>query len=161
MAEISINQVTRQTGVRPSTLRYYEEIGLLRPIGRVSGRRQYDQSVLQRLALIQTGRQAGFTLAEIGTLLNKVLDSESDGAGWHELVDRKLQEMDAILNNIESMKRLLEDIMDCDDDSLAECIVLTGLRHPETRLYLPVIESGHAGQVTLNNPTKGQSKAVR
>jgi DNA-binding transcriptional MerR regulator len=129
MAEISINQVTQQTGVRPSTLRYYEEIGLLRPIRRVSGRRQYDENVLQRLALIQTGQQAGFTLAELGILLNNVLDSESGGAGWHELVDRKLKEIDAMLRNIESMKRLLKDIMDCDDASLAECIVLTGQRH--------------------------------
>ena len=129
MAEISIEQVTRQTGLRPSKLRYYEEIGLLHPVGRVSGRRQYDESVLQRLALIQTGQQAGFTLAELGILLNNVLDSESGGASWHELVDRKLEEMDALPRNIENMKRLLEDIMDCDDASLAECIVLTGQKH--------------------------------
>ena len=129
MAEISINQVTQQTGLPPSTLRYYDEIGLLRPIGRVSGRRQYDESVLQRLALIQTGQQAGFTLAELAILLNNVLDSEAGGAGWHELVDRKLKEMEARLRNIESMKRLLQDIMDCDDASLAECIVQTGQKH--------------------------------
>ena len=130
MAEISIIQVTQQTGIRPSTLRYYEEIGLLHPTRRVAGRRQYDESVLQRLALIQTGQQAGFTLAEVGVLLNNVLDSESGGAGWHELVERKLKEMAAMMRNIESMKRLLEDIMNCDDESLAECIVLTGQRHP-------------------------------
>jgi len=129
MAQMSISMVTQQTGVRPSTLRYYEEIGLLCPIGRVGGRRQYDESVLQRLALIHTGQQAGFTLAELGILLKNVLESESGGAGWHELVERKLQEMDALLRNVESMKRLLQDITDCDDDSLAECIVLTGQRH--------------------------------
>jgi MerR family transcriptional regulator, redox-sensitive transcriptional activator SoxR len=129
MTELSISQVTQQTGLRPSTLRYYEEIGLLHPLRRVGGRRQYDASVLQRLALIQTGQQAGFTLAELGLLLNNVLDSESGGVGWHQLVDRKLKEMDARMRHIESMKHLLEDIMDCDDESLAECIVLTGQRH--------------------------------
>ena len=133
MTEISIQQVTQQTGVRPSALRYYEEIGLLHPVGRVSGRRQYDEGVLQKLALIQTGQQAGFTLAELGILLNNVLDSESGGTGWHELVERKLKEMDARLRNIENMKRLLQDIMDCDDASLAECIVLTGQRHAEAQ----------------------------
>ena len=131
MAEISISQVTQQTGVRPSALRYYEEIGLLRPIRRVSGRRHYDERVLQRLALIQTGQQAGFTLAELRILLNHVLDSENIDASWHELVDRKLQEMDARMRHIESMKRLLVDIMDCEDDSLAECIVLTGQKHAQ------------------------------
>jgi DNA-binding transcriptional MerR regulator len=131
MVEISIIEVTQQTGVRPSTLRYYEEIGLLRPTRRVSGRRQYDESVLQRLALIQTGQRAGFTLAELGILLNNVLDSEHGGAGWHELVDRKLKEMDGLIRNIESMKQLLNDIKDCDDASLAECIVLTGQRYSD------------------------------
>ena len=129
MAEMTISQVTQQTGVRPSALRYYEEIGLLSPTRRVSGRRQYDESVLQRLALIQTGQQAGFTLAELGILLNDVLDSQAGREGWQALVERKLSEMEARLRHIESMKRLLEDIMDCDDASLAECIVLTGQMH--------------------------------
>ncbi|MBZ0293517.1 MAG: MerR family transcriptional regulator [Anaerolineae bacterium] len=129
MAEMSISQVTQHTGIRPSALRYYEEMGLLSPTRRIGGRRQYDESVLQRLALIQTGQQAGFALAELAILLNNVLESESSGAAWRDLVDRKLVEMDERLRNIHSMKRLLEDIMDCDDDSLAECIVLTGQRH--------------------------------
>ncbi|MCQ3930656.1 MAG: MerR family transcriptional regulator [Chloroflexi bacterium] len=129
MAEISISEVTRQTGLPPSTLRYYEEIGLIHPTRRVGGRRQYDETVLQRLALIQTGQQAGFSLAEVGVLLNNVLNA-GGAAGWHELVNRKLKEMDALLHNIQNMKRLLEDIMNCDDASLAECIVLTAQRHP-------------------------------
>jgi DNA-binding transcriptional MerR regulator len=133
MAEISIYQVTQQTGIRPSTLRYYDEIGLLRPIRRVSGRRHYDEGVFQRLALIQTGQQAGFTLAELGVLLNNVLGPEGGATGWHELVDRKLKEMDARMRHIASMKRLLEDIIDCDDESLAECIVQTGQRHSLTQ----------------------------
>lgn len=132
MAEISIMQVTQQTGLRPSTLRYYEEMGLLQPTRRVGGRRHYDESVLQRLALIQTGQQAGFTLAELGVLLNNILAAESGSAGWHELVDRKLKEMQVRLRHIESMARLLEDIRNCDDETLAECIVLTGQRHAPT-----------------------------
>lgn len=129
MADLSISEVTQQTGLRPSTLRYYEEVGLLTPTRRISGRRHYDESVLQRLALIQTGQQAGFTLAELGVLLNRILDSGSGGMDWHQLIERKLKEMEARLINIERMKRLLVDIMDCDDTDLAECIVLTGEKH--------------------------------
>ncbi len=84
---------------------------------------------MQRLALIQTGQQAGFTLAELGILLNEVLESDTRAAGWQALIDRKLQEMEALLRNVERMKHLLEDIKDCDDETLAECIVLTGERH--------------------------------
>lgn len=132
MAEISIEQLTQQTGLRPSKLRYYEEIGLLKSVRRVGGRRQYDEGVLQRLALIQTGQQAGFTLAELGILLNKVTDAGAGDAGWHDLIDRKRREMDDRLRHIHSMKRLLDDIMDCDDATLAECIVLTGQKHADT-----------------------------
>lgn len=129
MTDMSISEVSAQTGLRTSTLRYYEEIGLLSPTGRVSGKRHYDEGVLQRLALIQTGQQAGFTLAELGTLLNHVLDSGECGAEWQTLMTRKLKEMDARLRNIHRMKNLLEDIMDCDDATLAECIVLTGQKY--------------------------------
>ena len=129
MSELSISEVTQQTGLPPSTLRYYEEIGLVNPIRRISGRRQYDEDVLQRLALIQTGQQAGFTLAELGTLLNNVLNTESGSAEWHDLLARKLREMDSRLQDIARMKDLLKDIMDCDDSTLAECIVLTGQKH--------------------------------
>ncbi|MFN8530202.1 MAG: MerR family transcriptional regulator [Anaerolineae bacterium] len=129
MGELSIHAVAQITGVRPSALRYYEEIGLLRPVRRSSGQRQYDESVLQRLALIQTGQRAGFTLAELGLLLNRVLDAGDGAAGWHDLVARKLTEMDVLLHHVTNMKRLLEDIRDCDDQSLAECIVLTGQKH--------------------------------
>lgn len=129
MTELSISQVIQKTGVPASTLRYYEEVGLLTPIGRVGGRRQYDESILQTLALIQTGQQAGFTLAELEILLNNVLDSELVNDEWQQLIQRKLAEMDARLQNIERMKGLLEAIMDCEDSTLAECIVLTGQKY--------------------------------
>lgn len=140
MAEISISEVARRAGVRPSTLRYYEEIGLLMPARRVSGRRHYDESVLEKLAIIQTAQQAGFTLAELRVLLNDILSTplsgiassapaESPAAEWHTLVQRKLDEMNALLRDIQSIRELLQDIMNCDDAMLAECIVLTGQRH--------------------------------
>ncbi len=129
MAELSISQVAQLTGVRPSTMRYYEEIGLLSPTRRIGNRRQYDDSILQRLALIQTGQQAGFKLAELKTLLDNIRDAESGNVEWHELISRKLREMDMMQKQIERMKGLLADIMDCEDDTLAECIVLTGQKH--------------------------------
>jgi len=129
MAEMSISEVIKQTGLAASTLRYYEEIGLLTPVGRKSRRRQYDASVLRRLAFIQTAQQAGFTLAELRILLDSAEDPEDDKIEWRELVDRKLSEMEVRLRKIKSMTRLLKDITDCQDDDLMECIVLTGKRH--------------------------------
>jgi DNA-binding transcriptional MerR regulator len=61
-----IAEVSRRTGVPASTLRYYDEKGLIRPIGRRGLRRLFDAGVLDRLALIALGRSAGFSLQEIG-----------------------------------------------------------------------------------------------
>lgn len=133
MAAMSIGEVARQAGVQPSTVRYYESIGLLPAPSRVSGRRRYPANVLQRLAIIQTGKQAGFTLSELRLLLDDILDGpfapDQSLVQWHELIQRKLQEMNTLLSNIQSMKSLLEDMMGCADDQLADCIYITGQRH--------------------------------
>lgn len=130
MVDMSISEVAKQVGVRTSALRYYERIGLLPEPKRINGRRRYDASVLQRLEIIQTAQQAGFSLAELHTLFDDILAGSGTDARWHELITRKLQELNALLRNVQSMKTLLEDIMQCGSDSqLAECIYLTGQRH--------------------------------
>lgn len=65
MSELDIGVVARLSGFPPSKLRYYEERGLIRSIGRQGLRRVFDSSVLQRLTLITLGQEAGFSLAEI------------------------------------------------------------------------------------------------
>ena len=71
MPELDIGQVSRQAGLPASTLRYYEERGLIRPLGRNGLRRVYDASVMQRLALIALGRAAGFSLDEIAGMFDE------------------------------------------------------------------------------------------
>lgn len=129
MAVMTISEVAHRAGIRPSAIRYYESIGLLQPTTRVSGQRRYDEGILERLAIIQTAQQAGFTLSELRVLLEDILTGESPASEWHALIRRKLQELNTLLLNVQEMKQLLEDIMDCDDSALAECILSTGQRH--------------------------------
>jgi MerR family transcriptional regulator, redox-sensitive transcriptional activator SoxR len=129
MVGMKISEVARQAGIQPSTLRYYEEIGLLPQPQRVSGSRRYDESVLQRLAIIQTAQQAGFTLAEMRLLFDDILISSTPSMEWHDLVQRKLQELNVMLMNVQSMKNLLEDIMNCEAPQLAECIYSVGQKY--------------------------------
>ena len=63
-----LRQVARRSGVPASTLRFYEEKGLIASIGRRGLRRLFDPGVLERLALIALGRAAGFSLDEIGEM---------------------------------------------------------------------------------------------
>lgn len=69
MRELDIGEVVKRSGVPASTLRYYEQLGLLQALGRRGLRRQYDEQVLERLALIGLGQAAGLSLQQIGASL--------------------------------------------------------------------------------------------
>ena len=129
ISEMTISQVAHEAGLRPSTLRYYEEIGLLPTAQRIGGQRRYDSSILQRLAVIHTAQKAGFTLSEIAILVNEVLPNASPSRQWRELLERKLLELSALQSHVQSMRSLLEDVMRCDDPELADCIYQTGRKH--------------------------------
>ena len=69
MKEMDIAQVARWSGLPASTLRYYEEKGLIRSIGRNGLKRVFNETVIQRLSLIALGRTAGFSLDAIANML--------------------------------------------------------------------------------------------
>ena|SRR5689334_17267021 len=129
MQSMSIGEVARQTGVRTSTLRYYEEIGLLPAPARVNGQRRYDPNVLQSLALIHVAQQAGFTVSEIQVLLNSIVAGATPSAQWQALAQHKLQEVEARLRDIQSMKQILEEVIRCDYPRLFDCICDVGERY--------------------------------
>ena len=129
MHNMTIGEVARQTGVRTSTLRYYEEIGLLPAPSRVNGQRRYDAGVLQSLALIHVAQQAGFTVAEIQVLLNSILTGPTPSAQWQALAQHKLQEVEARLRDIQNMKQILEEVLRCDYPKLFDCICDVGERY--------------------------------
>ena len=68
MYRLDIAEVAQRRGLNPSTLRYYAKRGLIASDGRRGLRREYDDGVLTRLALIALGQRAGFSLDEIGAL---------------------------------------------------------------------------------------------
>src|ERR1700732_2577493 len=93
MRPLTITQVAKQFGLRPSALRYYEQIGILLPANRVSGRRRYDGAALRRLAVIQRARQLGFSLDEIRELFGGFRPGTPASQRWQELSQRKLAEL--------------------------------------------------------------------
>ncbi len=105
---LSISEVASQIGLRPSAIRYYEQIGILPPAQRVSGQRRYDVTALHRLVVIQRARQTGFTLAEIKQLFFGFRTGTPPSIRWQKLKKRKTVELDAMLEHIQSMRALLE-----------------------------------------------------
>jgi MerR family redox-sensitive transcriptional activator SoxR len=114
MEKLTIGEVAEITGVATSTLRYYESIGIIPPPKRASGQRRYDPDVLQILAVVQLGKDVGFSLPEIKQLLYGFPEDMSPSARWRSLAQRKIAEIDQIIASATNMKRLLEAGLACE-----------------------------------------------
>ena len=128
MEELAIGDVARRAGIRPSALRYYESIGLLPPPKRVNGRRRYDESTVQMLKVVQLAQQAGFTVAEIQTLLHGFALDTPPAARWQPLAQHKIAELDALIERAQQMKRILEAGLNCGCLRLEDCAVVLEAR---------------------------------
>ena len=122
MPELSISEVARQVGFRSSAIRYYEQIGLLPPPRRVGKQRRYDTTALYRLAIIQRARQLGFTLDEIRLLFFGFGNVARASERWQKLSQRKLAELDNLMESVRAVRRLLKKMMEnCHCETLDQC----------------------------------------
>ncbi|HLW03758.1 MAG TPA: MerR family transcriptional regulator [Ktedonobacterales bacterium] len=122
MEELTISEVARRAGIRPSAIRYYESSGVLPTPRRASGRRRYDASIVQRLAVVQLAQEAGFTIAEIKSLFSNFAPETPAWERWQPLATRKLTEVEALIIRAQKMKRLLEVcLLECRCLTMEEC----------------------------------------
>ena len=116
-----IGQIARRVGIRTSSIRYYESLGLIPAARRVNGRRLYDESIIARLNLIKFAQKAGLSLTEIDTLLNGFADSAQPNARWSQIAAPRLRDIDAQITQLEHMRSLLTATLDCQCASLEAC----------------------------------------
>ena len=140
MAQLTISEVARELGLRPSAIRYYEKVGILSPTQRKGGQRRYDTSVLYRLAVIRRSQQIGFTLDEIRELFFGFDIGTRPGKRWQAMAQRKLSELEELSNQIRTMKNLLYRIQHCHCSALSECgqRILQQGRPEESAKFLPL-----------------------
>lgn len=122
MELLTIGQVARQTGLRPSAIRYYESLSLLPAIPRQSGQRRYQHDTLERLAFIQVAQRLGFSLKELQQFLGPEAHSGQLAAHWQDLVSRKLTEVELLLAQAHTMQQLLQHGRQCGCADLATCL---------------------------------------
>jgi MerR family redox-sensitive transcriptional activator SoxR len=136
MAEtgMRIGEVAERAGLRPSAIRYYEEIGLIPEPDRVSGQRTYEPSVFRRLALIDVSQRAGLNLDEIRELLDA--GTEPISPKIQELAARKLPEVEALIERAEAMRDWLRTAEGCGCQSIDDC----GLFDPSQTASMPAAE---------------------
>lgn len=114
---MDIAEVAKRSGVPASTLRYYEEKGLVTSIGRSGLRRLFGPEVFERLALIALGHAAGFSLAEIGEMF---------GGNGEPCIDRKrlaakADQIDRMIEGLRAMSDGLRHAAACPAPSHLEC----------------------------------------
>jgi MerR family transcriptional regulator, redox-sensitive transcriptional activator SoxR len=120
-AMFAIGEVARRAGIAASAIRYYERQGLVPRADRRGGKRVYDEDILDRLALIQLAKSAGFRVAEIQTLLRGFGLRTPPGPRWRALAERKVAELEARSAEVERMKRVLEVVARCECPTLGDC----------------------------------------
>lgn len=114
---MDITEVARQSGIPASTLRYYEEKGLIASIGRHGLRRLFAPNVLERLALIALGRSSGFSLDEIARMFTADGKTRID----RQLLASKADELDKTIKKLTAMRDGLRHAAVCPAPSHLEC----------------------------------------
>lgn len=148
---MDISEVAKNTGIPASTLRYYEDKGLIKSVGRNGLKRVFMANVIDQLALISLGQTAGFTLEEIAEML---------GADGKPNIDRdklnaKADELDESIRQLTAMRNGLRHAAVCSAPSHMEC--------PKFRKLLGLAASG---AITSNNtvgptPNRHSKAAVK
>lgn len=113
---MDIGQVARRSGLPASTLRFYEEKGLIESTGRNGLRRVFDAGVLERLALIALGRNAGFSLEEISAMFTPEGPRIS-----REQLSSKADQLDRTIKQLVAMRDGLHHAAECPARSHFEC----------------------------------------
>lgn len=119
---LSIGDVAARASVRTSTLRYYEDEGLITPEARVGGRRRYRSDAVEQLTVIRFCQALGFSLAEIRAVLEPPR-GKAQKQRWRALVDGKLAELGGVIARAEAMAAILRTSRDCACVDVRECAV--------------------------------------
>lgn len=152
MRDLDISEVARRCGVPASTLRYYEEKGLLESVGRRGLKRLFDASVVDRLALIALGRSAGFSLDEIAAMFSPDGVPRID----RRLLEQRARQVDATIRRLEAMREGLLHAAACPAPSHMEC--------PKFRRLMQAAASGSLDRtrgIASTSPARRKGRAQR
>ena len=134
-------EVAQRSGIPASALRFYEEKGLIASVGRRGLRRVFAPGVLDRLALIELGRAAGFSLDEIGRMFTTKGRPRID----RKMLSAKADELDGTIRRLGAMRDSLRHAAACPAPSHMEC--------PSFRRLLKAAATGALGGRRKRKPS--------
>lgn len=142
MKDMDTAEVAKATGVPASTLRYYEEKGLIASIGRRGLKRLFDPGIVDRLSLIALGRAAGFSLDEIAGMFTPEGEPRID----RSRLEDKADDIDRTIQQLSAMRDGLRHAADCKAPSHMEC--------PTFRRLMRVAARGGLGEPVPSAPPR-------
>lgn len=127
---LTIGTLSKKTGTKVQTIRYYEQIGLMKePERSAGGQRRYSEEDLDRLAFIRHSRQLGFSLEAIRELLGLSDDPSRSCAEADVIARRQLAQVEKRIKRLRALKKeLLRMVAECKGNSVAECKIIEVLR---------------------------------
>ncbi|UUX49589.1 Cu(I)-responsive transcriptional regulator [Nisaea acidiphila] len=125
---MQIREVAESAGLPAKTIRYYEEIGLVRPDRRENGYRDYSDTDIHRLRFLQRARGLGFSIEDCRALLSLYDEKERESADVRAIAEAHLKEIDRKINELKSLRGTLAHLVHaCHGDSRPDCPILKDL----------------------------------
>ena len=118
---MKIGEVSRKLKIPVSTIRFYERKKLLEPVSRFNGIREFSENDLVQIAFIQKAQVAGFSLREIGTLLQVSREQQALGPALSELANRKRDEIRKTIRTLKEIDRFLQQLTFCECPTVEKC----------------------------------------
>ena len=134
---MNIGAAAETTGVPAKTIRYYESIGLIPPATRAeNGYRHYTEFDVETLRFVQHSRRLGFSVKDVGNLLELWGDKDRSSADVKALALQQISEVEQRIKELETIRRTLIDLTErCHGNDRPECPILedlaTGQEAPE------------------------------
>ena len=126
---MNIGQASKASGVSTKMIRYYDEIGLVRPAGRTdSNYREFDEREVNELRFIRRARSLGFSVPEITQLLSLWRDRDRPSREVKAIADKHLGDLDARIAEMQAMAETLRHLSHCcAGDDRPDCPILADL----------------------------------
>lgn len=125
---MNIGDAAERSGLPAKTIRYYEDIRLLKPARSDNGYRDYSDEDVHRLKFLQRARSLGFTVEECRQLLSLYGDRERESADVKAIAEGKLAEIDRKIAELVGMRKTLQHLVrSCHGDDRPDCPILDEL----------------------------------
>jgi MerR family redox-sensitive transcriptional activator SoxR len=122
---LPIGELARRSGRPASSIRYYEQIGLLPEPMRVSGQRRYRDEYVRMLTVIDAAQRAGFSLGEIKILLAATGEGKGANEELRRIASQKLTQVTAEIERAIRVRKWLEKASGCECPDLGECALFS------------------------------------